>query len=69
MMTAFAAIVIQQDINGIALDLREAQAIEKDDTSNDDLKEKLQTYQNLKEQYLNKKQELKDEGFRTEKFN
>ena len=37
-------------------------AIEKDDTSNDDLKDKLQTYQNLKEQYLNQKQELKDEG-------
>lgn len=37
-------------------------AIEKDDTSNDDLKEKLQTYQNLKEQYLNQKQGLKDEG-------
>lgn len=36
--------------------------IEKDDTSNDDFKEKLQMYQNLKAQYLNQKQELKDEG-------
>ena len=37
-------------------------AIEKDDTANDDFKEKLQTYQALKEQYLEQKQELKDEG-------
>ncbi len=37
-------------------------AMEKDDTLNDDLTEKLKTYQNLREQYLNQKQELKEEG-------
>lgn len=36
--------------------------IEKDGPPDDDLKEKLQTYQNLKEQYLAQKQELKDQG-------
>ena len=37
-------------------------AIEKDDTSDHDFKEKLQMYQNIKARYLNQKQELKDEG-------
>ncbi len=36
--------------------------IDKDDTANDDFKEKLQKYQDLKEQYLKQKQELKEEG-------
>jgi len=37
-------------------------AMEKEDTSNAELKEKLQKYQDLKEQYLSQKQELKNEG-------
>lgn len=37
-------------------------AIEKDDTSSDNFKEKLQIYQSLKEQYIEQKRELKDEG-------
>lgn len=37
-------------------------AIEKEDTDDDNFKEKLQMYQNLKEQYLEQKQELKAEG-------
>ncbi len=34
--------------------------IEKEDTTNDNVKEKFQSYQNLKEQYLTPKQELKN---------
>lgn len=37
-------------------------AFEKDDTSNEDIKKKLQEYQDLKKQYLEQKQELKNEG-------
>ena len=37
-------------------------AIEKDDTDNEAFKEKLQTYQELKEQYYAQKNELKCEG-------
>lgn len=37
-------------------------AMEKEDTSNEDLKEKLQTYQDLKEQYFRQKEELKNDG-------
>lgn len=37
-------------------------AIEKEDVANDDFKEKLKSYQNLKEQYLLQKQELKNEN-------
>mgnify|MGYP003294704846 CR=1 FL=1 len=37
-------------------------AIEKEDATNDDFKEKLQSYQNLKEQYLLQKQELKNKN-------
>lgn len=37
-------------------------AMEKEDTSNAELKERLQKYQDLKEQYLSQKQELKNEG-------
>lgn len=36
--------------------------MEKDDTATDDFKEKLQSYQNLKEQYLLQKQELENEN-------
>ncbi|WP_333595545.1 IS1182 family transposase [Anaerospora hongkongensis] len=37
-------------------------AISKDDTCADDFKEKLKTYQELKEKYIVQKQELKDNG-------
>ncbi|MFQ9150895.1 MAG: hypothetical protein ACLR6B_04385 [Blautia sp.] len=37
-------------------------AIVKDEALADDLTDKLKTYQELKEQYLTQKQELKDEG-------
>lgn len=37
-------------------------AIAKDEVPADDLTDKLKTYQELKEQYLTQKQELKDEG-------
>ena len=37
-------------------------AMEKEDSSYENLKEKLQTYQNLKEQYLRQKEELKNDG-------
>ena len=37
-------------------------AIAKDEALADDLTDKLKTYQELKEQYLTQKQELKDEG-------
>lgn len=37
-------------------------AIEKEDVANNDFKEKLKSYQNLKEQYLLQKQELKNEN-------
>ncbi|MBO5484747.1 MAG: IS1182 family transposase [Lachnospiraceae bacterium] len=37
-------------------------AMEKEDTSNVEIKEKLQKYHDLKEQYLSQKQELKNEG-------
>lgn len=37
-------------------------AIEKDDTDNEDFKEKLQTYQELKKRYHAQKKELKSEG-------
>lgn len=37
-------------------------AIEKDDSSDENFKEKLQIYQSLKAQYLEQKQELKEEG-------
>lgn len=37
-------------------------AIEKEDVTNENLKEKLQTYQNLRKQYLIQKQELKNEN-------
>lgn len=37
-------------------------AIEKDDSSDENFKEKLQIYQSLKTQYLEQKQELKEEG-------
>ena len=37
-------------------------AIAKDEVTADDLTDKLKTYQELKEQYLTQKQELKDEG-------
>lgn len=37
-------------------------AIEKDDTNNEDFKNKLQIYQELKEQYYAQKNELKSEG-------
>lgn len=37
-------------------------AIEKEDATNENVKEKLQAYQNLKEQYLIQKQELKNEN-------
>lgn len=36
-------------------------AMEKEDVDNEDFKEKLQIYQNLKEQYLKQKQELKND--------
>lgn len=37
-------------------------AMEKEDSLNENLKEKLQAYQDLKEEYLKQKQDLKDEG-------
>lgn len=37
-------------------------AMEKDDTSNENFKEKLQQYQNLRKKYLAQKQELKNEA-------
>ena len=37
-------------------------AMEKDDTSNENFKEKLQQYQDLRKKYLAQKQELKNEG-------
>lgn len=37
-------------------------AMEKADSTDDNFKEKLQTYQELKEQYLRQKQELENEG-------
>lgn len=37
-------------------------AIEKEDSSDENFKEKLQMYQSLKAQYLDQKQELKEEG-------
>lgn len=37
-------------------------AFEKDDRLNEDIKKKLQKYQDLKKQYLEQKQELKNEG-------
>ena len=37
-------------------------AMEKEDGSKENFKEKLQAYQDLKEQYLIQKQELKNEG-------
>lgn len=37
-------------------------AIEKDDESNENFNEKLKMYQSLKTQYLEQKQELKEEG-------
>ncbi len=37
-------------------------AMEKEDAANDDFKERLQSYQNLKEQYLLQKKELKNEN-------
>ena len=56
------------DLIKAAVEYAEAQinaylmAIAKDEALADDLTDKLNTYQELKEQYLTQKQELKDEG-------
>lgn len=38
-------------------------AMEKDDTFNENFKEKLQKYQDLRKKYLEQKQELENEGW------
>ena len=43
-------------------DCLDLMAIAKEEAPADDLTDKLKTYQELKEQYLTQKQELKDEG-------